>query len=149
MGLEDRIMSDLKVAMKKKDQAALRAIRAVKAAILVKKTDGSGDDIDEGVEIGILQKLVKSRKESLEIYQEQGRDDLAQVEIEEIEIITKYLPEQLDKSAIETIVQQIISDTGASSMKDMGKVMGLANAKLAGKSDGKTVAMIVKKHLQT
>lgn len=148
MGLEHRIMDDLKVAMKQKDQAALRAIRAVKAALLLKKTDGSGDEIDEAVEIQILQKLVKSRRESLEIYEKQGREDLAQIEKEEIAVIEKYLPEQLDEAGIEAIVTEIIANIGATSMKDMGKVMGLANAELAGKADGKAVATLVKKHLQ-
>ena len=141
-------MDDLKVAMKQKDQAALRAVRAVKAALLVKKTDGSGDEIDEAVEIQILQKLVKSRRESLEIYEKQGREDLAQIEKEEIAVIEKYLPEQLDEAGIEAIVTEIIANVGASSMKDMGKVMGLANAELAGKADGKAIATLVKKHLQ-
>jgi len=148
MGLEHRIMDDLKVAMKQKDQAALRAVRAVKAALLVKKTDGSGDEIDEAVEIQILQKLVKSRRESLEIYEKQGREDLAQIEIEEIAVIEKYLPEQLDEAGIEAMVTEIIANVGATSMKDMGKVMGMANAELAGKADGKAVATLVKKHLQ-
>jgi len=141
-------MDDLKVAMKQKDQAALRAVRAVKAALLVKKTDGSGDEIDEAVEIQILQKLVKSRRESLEIYEKQGREDLAQIEIEEIAVIEKYLPEQLDEAGIEAMVTEIIANVGATSMKDMGKVMGMANAELAGKADGKAVATLVKKHLQ-
>ncbi len=148
MALEEKIMQDLKAAMKQKDQAAMRAIRAVKAAILVKKTDGSGDTIDESLEIQILQKLVKSRKESLEIFEKQGRDDLARIEKEEIEVIEKYLPEQLDRGKVEAIVTEIIGQVQATSMKDMGKVMGIAAKRLGGKADSKTIATLVKQHLQ-
>lgn len=144
MSLEEKIMGDLKSAMKSKDQAALRSIRAIKAAILLAKTDGSGNDVDEKAEIKILQKLVKQRQESHDIYIKQGREDLAVVEQEEIAVIQKYLPEQMSEEKIMEIVKNIIASTGASGMKDMGKVMGQASAKLAGKADGKTLAAVVK-----
>ena len=149
MTLEERIMQDLKTAMKDKDQATMRAIRAIKAALLNKKTDGSGEAIDEKIEIQILQKLVKSRKESLGIYEAQNRKDLAAIEAEEISVIERYLPEQLSPEEIEKIVDEIIAQTGASSMRDMGKVMGMANSRLAGRADGKTIASLVKNKLQS
>lgn len=144
MTLEERIMPDLKEAMKAKDQAALRGIRAIKSAILLVKTDGSGEEINEEKEIAILQKLIKSRKDSLEIYNQQGRKDLAVVEEEEIAIIQRYLPKQLSREEIEEIVKGIISETGASSPKDMGKVIGVANKTLAGQAEGKVIAEVVK-----
>ena len=147
MSLETKIMESLKEAMKAKDQAALRGIRAIKSAILLFKTDGSGNVLDEAAEIKLLQKLVKQRQDSLAIYKEQNREDLAKVEEEEIEVLMKFLPEQLSEADIEKIVGDIIAESGATSIKDMGKVMGLANAKLAGKADGKTISMIVKKLL--
>lgn len=144
MSLERKLMDDLKAAMKAKNQAALRSIRAIKAAILLMKTDGSGKEIDATAEIKMLQKLVKQRKDSLEIYEKQGREDLAQTEREEIVIIEKYLPAQMSEDEIKEIVSGIIAETGASSMKDMGRVMGMSNKKMAGKADGKTIAAIVK-----
>ncbi|MEL6986670.1 MAG: GatB/YqeY domain-containing protein [Bacteroidota bacterium] len=144
MSLEVKIMQDLKTAMKEKDQAALRGIRAIKSAILIMKTDGSGAEITEEKEIKMLQKLIKQRKDSLEIYEKQNRADLAQTEKEEIEVITKYLPAQMSEEEIKSVVQKIIEQTGAASMKDMGKVMGVASGQLAGKADGKTIASIVK-----
>jgi uncharacterized protein YqeY len=147
MSLEQKINEDLKSAMKEKDQVKLRGIRAIKSAILLMKTDGSGKEIDEAAEIKMLQKLVKQRKDSLEIYEKQGRDDLAQTEKEEIEVISAYLPKQLSADEIKAVVQGIIAQTGASSMKDMGKVMGLASKQFAGKADGGTIAAIVKELL--
>ncbi|HEB61979.1 MAG TPA: GatB/YqeY domain-containing protein [Bacteroidetes bacterium] len=147
MSLETKINTDLKEAMKAKDQVRLRGIRAIKSAILLLKTDGSGNEIDEKAEIKMLQKLIKQRKDSLEIYEKQGREDLAVKEREEIEIISKYLPEQLSNEELEAKLKEIISETGASSMKDMGKIMGIANQKFAGKADGKTISGIVKKLL--
>ena len=144
MSLETKINTDLKEAMKAKDQVRLRGIRAVKSAILLLKTDGSGKEIDEKAEIKMLQKLIKQRKDSLEIYEKQGREDLAVKEREEIEVISKYLPEQLSNEELEAKLKEIISETGASSMKDMGKIMGIANQKFAGKADGKTISGIVK-----
>lgn len=147
MRLEERIMQDLKEAMKAKDQGALRGIRAIKAAILLQKTDGSGLELNDDLEIKLLQKLVKQRKDSLEIYEKQGREDLAQTEREEIEVIERYLPKQLDDTELEIVIKEIISSSGASTMQDMGKVMGLATKKLAGKADGKTISAVVKRIL--
>jgi len=136
MNLEEIVNGDLKTAMKAKDQAALRGIRAIKAAILLAKTDGSGLDLTPEREIQLLQKLVKQRSDSAEIYETNGRNDLAAIEREEIDAIKKYLPEQLEGEALEKIIQEIITSSGASSVKDMGKVMGIANKQLAGKADG-------------
>ena len=144
MSLEKTIGKDLIAAMKSKDAAALRGIRAVKAAILLAKTDGSGKELDAGAEIKLLQKLVKQRKDSADIYLKQNREDLAKIEQEEIEVISRYLPAQLSEDEIRSVVEKIIQDTGASGMKDMGKVMGLSSKNLAGKADGKTIASIVK-----
>ncbi|MEZ5057223.1 MAG: GatB/YqeY domain-containing protein [Saprospiraceae bacterium] len=123
MSLEAKITEDLKTAMKAKDQAALRGIRAIKSAILLAKTDGSGQAIDDQKEIQILQKLIKQRRESLEIYEKQNREDLAKVEQEEIDVIEKYLPKQMDEAELEAAIKEIIASTNATSMKDMGKVM--------------------------
>lgn len=147
MNLEDRIKEDLKNAMKAKDKAALRGIRAIKAAILLAKTDGSGEELTEEKELKLLQKLVKQRKESIEIYEKEGRDDLAQTEKEEVAIIEKYLPEQLSDEALEKELKKIIDSVGATSMKDMGKVMGTATKQLAGKADGKAISAKVKEIL--
>ncbi len=147
MTLEEKINSDLQKAMKAKDQVSLRGIRAIKSAILLAKTDGSGTELDQEKEIKLLQKLIKQRKDSIEIYEKQNRQDLAVVEKEEINVIEKYLPEQLSEAELEKIISQIIQDTGASSMKDMGKVMGMASKQLAGKADGKAISTVVKKLL--
>ncbi len=147
MSLEERITQDLKVAMKAKDQAALRGIRAVKAAILLEKTSGSKHDLDEATEMKLLQKLVKQRKDSLTIYEKEGREDLAQTEREEIEVIKRYLPKQLTREELRAEIKKVIDETGASSMKDMGQVMGIASKKLAGRADGKTMSGIVKELL--
>ena len=147
MTLEEKINNDLKTAMKAKDQVSLRGIRAIKSAILLVKTDGSGEELNDEKEIKLLQKLVKQRKDSLEIYEKQNREDLAAKEREEIGVIEKYLPKQLDESELEGILQQIINQTGAESMKDMGKVMGMASKQLAGKADGKTISNVVKRLL--
>ena len=147
MSLETKINTDLKTAMKAKDQVGLRGIRAIKSAILLLKTDGSGQEITEEKEIKLLQKLVKQRKDSLDIYEKQSREDLAVKEREEIAVIEKYLPKQMDASELEGVLKQIIEQTGASSMKDMGKVMGMASKQLAGKADGKTISTMVKQLL--
>ena len=144
MTLEEKINNDLKTAMKAKDQVALRGIRAIKSAIMLAKTDGTGNAIDEATEIKMLQKLVKQRKDSLDIFEKQDREDLAVKEREEIGIIERYLPEQMSAEELEGIIKQIIEQTGAASMKDMGKVMGMASQKLAGKADGKTISGVVK-----
>ncbi len=148
MSLEQNINQEIKAAMIAKDSAALRGLRAIKAAILLAKTEKAGiDELTSDSEIKVLQKLVKQRKESAEIYKNQGRDDLYQIEVEEQQVIEKFLPKQLDRSEIEQIIRAVIQEVGASGMKDMGKVMGLANQKLAGKADGKTISEIVKQSL--
>lgn len=147
MSLETRIMEDLKEAMKAKDQAAMRGIRAIKSAILLFKTDGSGNELNEANEIKLLQRLVKQRQDSLDIYTQQNRSDLAQVEKEEIAVIMRYLPKQLEGEELEAVIRDIISSVGATSVKDMGKVMGAANQQLAGKADGKSISEVVKKLL--
>lgn len=147
MSLEEQINNDIKEAMKAKDQAWLRGVRAVKAAILLAKTDGSGSAMDSDREIKLLQKLVKQRQDSLAIYEAQNRPDLATVEKEEIEVIQRYLPKQMTAEEIETIVSSLIKENNAAGIKDMGKVMGLASKALSGKADGKTIAEIVKKLL--
>lgn len=147
MTLEERIMQDLKVAMKAKDQVALRSIRAIKSAILLAKTDGSGKAIDKDREIQMLQKLVKQRKESIEIYEKEGRDDLAKTEHEEVAIIEKYLPEQLSEAELEAELKKIIDQVGAESPKDIGKVMGVATKQFAGTADGKMISQVAKKLL--
>jgi uncharacterized protein len=147
MNLEAKITNDLKEAMKSKDQAALRSVRAIKAAILLFKTDGSGNELNEDHEIKILQKLVKQRQDSLDIFVKQGREDLAVTEREEIAIIQKYLPAQLSEAELKAVIQSIILETGATSGKEMGKVIGLANQRLAGKAEGKAIAATVKELL--
>ena len=147
MNLEERINSDLKDAMKAKDQVALRTIRSVKSAILLFKTDGTGAELDDEAAIKMVQKLVKQRQDSLDIYEKQGREDLAVTEREEIEVLKRYLPKQLSEDELTSEITSIIKDMGASGMKDMGKVMAEANQRLAGKADGKTIASIVKNQL--
>lgn len=133
--------------MKAKDEVGLRGIRAIKNALILAKTDGLGQAIDEARELQILQKLVKTRQESLDIFVKNNREDLAVKEREEIEVIMRYLPAMLSESEVEPIVKQVIADTGATSMRDMGKVMGAANKQLAGKADGKTISDVVKRLL--
>jgi len=148
MSLEQKIMGDLKTAMLAKDEKALRSLRAIKAAILLAKTsEGAGGELKEDDEIKLLQKLVKQRKDSLEIFQQQNRTDLAQKEQEEIEIIEKFLPKQLSADELRSEVAVIISEVGATSPADMGKVMGAATKKLSGKADGKTISALVKELL--
>lgn len=147
MNLETRIMPDLKAAMKAKDQAALRSIRAIKAAILLVKTDGTGKELDEAGEIKMIQKLIKQRQDSLEIYEKQDREDLAVTEREEIAVLQNYLPKQMSSEELSAFITDLISEVGATSMKDMGKVMGMASQRLAGKADGKTISSKVKELL--
>ena len=148
MSLEQRVMADLKTAMLAKDEKGLRALRAIKAAILLAKTsEGAGGELKEDDETKLLQKLVKQRKDSLEIYQQQNRSDLAQKEQEEIEVIEKFLPEQLSADELQLEIKKIIAETGATSSADMGKVMGIATKKLAGKADGKTISIAVRELL--
>lgn len=148
MSLEQKIMADLKTAMLAKDEKSLRGLRAIKAAILLAKTsEGASGELREDDEIKLLQKLVKQRKDSLDIYQQQNRSDLAQKEQEEIEVIEKFLPKQLSAEELQNEIKKIIDETGASSPADMGKVMGVATKKLAGKADGKTISATVKELL--
>ena len=147
MNLEKKIMQDLKLAMKSKDQGALRGIRAIKDAILKHKTSGDKSEFTEEKQIKMLQKLVKQRKDSLEIYEKQNREDLAEKEREEIAVIERYLPEQMSEGELEEKLREIIDRVGAESMQDMGKVMGIATKELAGKADGKTISIVVKRLL--
>lgn len=141
-------MIDLKTAMRNKDKNELEAIRAIKNAILLAKTEKGGSDaLTEETEIQLLQKLVKQRKESAEIYKSKGREELAHVELAQAEIISKYLPEQMSEEDVRSEIEAIISETGATDMKDMGKVMGMASKKLAGKADNKHISQIVKEKL--
>lgn len=148
MSLEQKIMAELKTAMLAKDDKSLRSLRAIKAAILLAKTsEGSSGELKQEDEIKLLQKLVKQRKDSLEIYEQQKRDDLAQKEKEEIEVIEKFLPKQLSADELKAIITKIIAETGASSPSDMGKVMSSATKQLAGQADGKTISALVKELL--
>ncbi|HYK77356.1 MAG TPA: GatB/YqeY domain-containing protein [Daejeonella sp.] len=146
--LQQQIDQEIKAAMLAKDQVRLRGLRAIKSALLMALTEkGASDTLSEEAEVKMLQKLVKQRKESAEIYASQNRPDLQQIEEEEMAVIEGYLPKQMDRPAIEEHVRQTIQKTGAAGMKDMGKVMGLVNKELAGKADGKTISEIVKELL--
>ncbi|MEW7277144.1 GatB/YqeY domain-containing protein [Aquimarina sp. 2201CG1-2-11] len=148
MSLQQKVMASMKEAMKAKDSNALTSLRAIKSAILLAQTEsGAKEELTEDQELKLLQKLVKQRKDSATIFTEQGRDDLAQPEIDQAKVIEQFLPEQLSEEEIEKVVVDIISKTGAEGMKDMGKVMGMANAALTGKADGKTISTIVKSKL--
>ena len=147
MSLEEKIMEDLKAAMKAQDKASMRGLRAVKSALLLLKTDGSGKEITPEREIQLLQKLVKQRRESIAIFEKENRADLAEVEKEEVAVIEKYLPEALSNEDLEKFIQALILSTGANSVKDMGKVIGLASKELAGKADGRAISDMVKKCL--
>src|SRR4026208_1757638 len=148
MNLEQKIMGELKTPMLAKDEKSLRSLRAVKAAILLAKTsEGAGGELKEEHEVKLLQKLVKSRKDSLEIFRQQNREDLAKKEEEEIAVIEKFLPQQLSPEEIRTALEKIIVSVGASSPADMGKVMGVATKQLSGKADGKTISTLVKELL--
>ncbi|MEY4259431.1 MAG: hypothetical protein RL656_404 [Bacteroidota bacterium] len=147
MSLEEKIMEDLKAAMKAQDKASMRGLRAVKSALLLLKTDGSGKEITPEREIQLLQKLVKQRRESIAIFEKENRADLAEVEKEEVAVIEKYLPEALSEEDLEKFIQALILSSGATSVKDMGKVIGLASKELAGKADGRAISDMVKKCL--
>lgn len=148
MNLEETINNDIKAAMLARDKRKLDALRAIKSAILLARTEKGGkDSIDDENAIKILQKLVKQRKESAGIYQSQGRNDLAEEESYQASVISQYLPEQMSDEEVMKIISEIVSETGASGMKDMGKVMGQSVARLAGKADNKTIASIVKQLL--
>ena len=148
MGLLENISSSIVKAMKNKNNDELESLRAIKSALLLLKTQkNSGGEISEADEIKILQKLVKQRKESAEIYSNQDRLELAELEINQAKVIEKFLPKQLDHSEIEKIISEIIVQSGALGMKDMGKVMGIASSRLSGKADGKTISNIVRSKL--
>ena len=149
MSLEEKINQDIKDAMRAKEKEKLESLRAIKAALLLEKTQkGGAEEISEDAEMKILQKLVKQRKDSAQIYTEQGRNDLAEKEMSEASIIEKYLPEQMGDEELTSKIKQIIADSGAQSMADMGKVMGKASKELAGKADGKAIADKVKSLLK-
>jgi uncharacterized protein YqeY len=148
MALEQQIMAEMKDAMKSKNEAVLRALRAIKAEIIKAKTEpGAPAELDEAIEQKFLQKMMKQRKDSLEIFVQQDREDLAEKEREEMAVIEKFLPKQLSEEEIRSSVTAIIKETGASSAADMGKVMGVASKQLAGLADGKTISAIVKEML--
>lgn len=144
MALTDKINNDLKEAMKAKDKVKLESLRAIKSALLMAATEKGATDSSDDAELKMLQKLVKQRKDAATIFAEQGREDLAQPELDQVAIIEAYLPEQMGEDEVKAIVDAIVAETGASSMADMGKVMGMANGKLAGKADGKLIAGFVK-----
>lgn len=148
MALEQNVMAQLKTAMLAKDEAALRGLRAIKAAIILAKTsEGAGGELKEADEAKLLQKLVKQRKDSLAIFQQQGRADLAQKEEEEITVIERFLPKQMDEAALKEAVAKIIAETGAASPADIGKVMGVATKQLAGQADGKMINAVARELL--
>lgn len=147
MSLQQEVMTKLKEAMKAKDKVALESLRAIKSAILLAQTSGSSTELNTEDEIRIVQKLVKQRKDSATLYKEQGRNDLADPELAQVEVLVQFLPEQMSKEALKEIINKIISKVGATSMKDMGKVMGMASKQLAGKADGKAISNVVKELL--
>lgn len=148
MSLQQRLMNQMKEAMKSKDKVALESLRAIKSEILLVQTKrGASEDLTKNEEIKLLQKLVKQRKDSAILYKEQGRDDLAGPELAQVEVIVQFLPEQMSEGELKKIVAEIIEIVGATSIKDMGKVMGLASKQLAGRADGKTISTIVKQLL--
>jgi uncharacterized protein YqeY len=148
MSLEQKVMAELKTAMLAKNEGGLRGLRAIKAAIIIAKTsEGAGGVLKEEDETKLLQKLIKQRKDSLEIYQQQQRADLAQKEQEEIAVIEQFLPKQLSADELKAVLTKIIAETGASSPADIGKVMGAATRQLAGQADGKTISATVKELL--
>jgi hypothetical protein len=145
MTLEEKIMADMKEAMKSKNEAALRGLRAIKAEIIKAKTEpGANGQLSDETAGKMLQKMVKQRRDSLDIFRQQNREDLAAKEVEEIAIIEQFLPKQLSEEELKAALQAIIAETGASSAADLGKVMGLATKKLAGQADGKAISTLVK-----
>lgn len=148
MSLQAKVMEELKEAMKAKNTVALESLRAIKSAILLAKTEaGATEELTEADELKLLQKLVKQRKDSAALYSQQGREDLAQPELAQMAVIEKFLPKQLTEEEITAAVKGFIADVGATTAKDMGKVMGVASKALAGKADGKLISEIVKKFL--
>ncbi|WP_350292927.1 GatB/YqeY domain-containing protein [uncultured Croceitalea sp.] len=150
MSLQEKVMTEMKAAMKAKDSVALESLRAIKSAILLAQTDkGAGGALSEEDEVKLVQKLVKQRKDSAAIFTEQGRSDLAEPELAQVAVIEKFLPEQLTEEEIEKVVVQTIDSISASGMQDMGKVMGIVSKELAGQADGKTISTIVKQKLSS
>ena len=148
MAALDNLTTEIKEAMKAKNALALESLRAIKSAVLLQKSEaGASDEMSEDEEIKLLQKLVKQRRDSAAIFREQNRVDLAEPEEAQAEIIARFLPEQLSEEEVGKVIESIIAQTGASSMKDMGKVMGMASKQLAGKADGKTISTLVKQLL--
>ena len=148
MSFQDQLYSKLKVAMREKNKVALESLRAIKSAILLLKTQSGAKENPSDIEVTkLLQKLVKQRKESASIYRKQGRVDLAEPEEAQIDVISQFLPEQLSTEQVEKVIDEVIHSVGATSMKDMGKVIGITNKQLAGKADGKLIADIVQKRL--
>ncbi len=148
MSLQEKLMIKMKEAMKSKDKVALESLRAIKSEILLTQTkSGASENLTKDIEIKLLQKLVKQRIDSAILYKEQGRDDLAEPELAQIKVIAQFLPEQMSEEDLRKVIVEIIEKVGAVSMKDMGKVMGLASKQLAGKADGKSISTIVKQLL--
>lgn len=147
MSLENTISEAIKTAMKEKDKVALDSLRAVKSQILLLKTEAKGAEVSMEQEIAILQRMIKQRKDSFEQFAAQGRQDLAEVEEAQMKVIVKFLPKQLSAEELEAEIKRIIAETSAESMKDIGKVMGIASKELAGKSDGKSISEMAKKLL--
>lgn len=147
MNLEEKISEAIKNAMREKNKTALDALRAVKAQIILLKTEGKGSDISAEQEIAILQRMIKQRKDSYDQFMAQNRSDLAEVESAQMKVIEQYLPQQLSAEELEAEMKQIISESGAASIKDLGKVMGIAGKSLAGKSDGKSISEMAKRLL--
>ena len=150
MGLQEKVMTEIKAAMKAKNSVALESLRAIKSAILIAQTDkGAGGELSEEDEIKLVQKLVKQRKDSASIFNEQGRNDLAEPELAQVAVIEKFLPAQLSEEEIEKVVVNTITSVRATGMQDMGKVMGIVSKELAGQADGKTISTIVKSKLSS
>ncbi|MBS3994074.1 MAG: GatB/YqeY domain-containing protein [Bacteroidetes bacterium] len=148
MSLQVKVMEAMKAAMKSKDKVALESLRAIKSGILLAQTEsGATEELTEETEIKLLQKLVKQRKESADVYLKQGRNDLAEPELAQAKVIEQFLPAQLSLEELKVIIAEIVKATGASSMQDMGKVMGMASQQLAGKADGKSISTVVKELL--
>jgi uncharacterized protein YqeY len=148
MSLITQIDQDIKQAMLGKQEARLRGLRAIKSALLLARTEkGASEEISEETEIKVLQKLIKQRKESADIYKAQNREDLYKIEAEEMEVIEAFLPKQMERAEVEAYLKELIGKVGATSVKDMGKVMGAANKELAGKADGRTISEVVKQLL--
>jgi len=147
MSLQKEVMEQMKVAMKAKDTVALESLRALKSAFLLENTSGSGVALSDEEELKIVQKLVKQRKDSAAIFSEQNREDLAKPELAQAKVLEQFLPKQLSNEELKLAIGAIVAETGASSMRDMGKVMGIASAQLGGKADGKAISVVVKELL--